>query len=167
MGPTLDRRFGPDDWRRYLYFNAGWFTGPCPRRMGQNLLDIAHSVENDPLPELATQALYPWLDQIVLPLAIAAEGGGRRDTGLDGPRTVHYRALPEVYAYGPDDAVATLEAVTHAPHLWDIFNQHVAFRRMIFKKNGATLRQIMADTPRPFTYWARKKAIMDTGHWVR
>jgi len=69
--------------------------------------------------------------------------------------------------YGSDHAVGVLETVTRAPHLWDIFNQHVAFRRMIFKENGPVLRQIMVGRPKPLTYWARRKAIMDAGHWVR
>lgn len=167
MAPTLDTRFSADDWRRYLYFNAGWFTGPCPHAMGAHLLHTAQEIERDPPPELATQSLFPWLDQIVLPLAIAAEDGGRRDTGLDGTRALHYRALPEIYAYGSDHAIRVLEDVARIPHLWDIFNQHVAFRRMIFKENGPALRQIMAGTPPPFTYWARRKQIMDAGHWVR
>lgn len=167
MAPTLDTRFSPGDWRRYMYFNAGWFTGLCPHAMGARLLHFAAEIERDPPPELATQTLFPWLDQIVLPLAIAAEGGGRRETELDGPKSLHYRALPEIYAYGPDHAVDVLEAVTRTPHLWDIFNQYVAFRRMIFKENGTSLRQIMASTQPPFTYWARKKRIMDAGHWVR
>ena len=167
MAPTLDTRFGADDWRRYLYFNAGWFTGACPHQMGERLLHYAAAIERDPPPELATQTLFPWLDQIVLPLAIAAEGGGRRDTGLDGPKSLHYRALPEIYAYASDHAVDILEQVTRAAHVWDIFNQHVAFRRMIFKENGPALRQIIAGTPPPFTYWARRKQIMDAGYWVR
>jgi hypothetical protein len=167
MAPTLDRRFGADDWRRYLYFNAGWFTGTCPHRMGARLLDYATQIECDPPPELATQALLPWLDQIVLPLAIAAEGGGRRETDLDGTKTLHYRALPEIYAYGSDHAVEVLEETSRARHLWDIFNQYVSFRRMIFKGNGPTLRQIMANQPAPLTYSARKAQIVNAGHWVR
>lgn len=167
MAPTLDTRFGADDWRRYLYFNAGWFTGACPQKMSERLLHYAQEVEHHPPPELAAQALFPWLDQIALVLAVAGLGGGRRETGLDGPKSLHYRALPEIYAYGSDHAVDTLEQVARAAHLWDIFHQHVAFRRMIFKENGPVLRQIMAGTPPPFTYWARKKAIMDAGYWVR
>ncbi len=167
MAPTLDTRHPDTDWRRYMYFNAGWFTGPCPHRLGTRLLDYARALEHDPPRALATQALYPWLDQIVLPLAIAAEGGGRRDTGLDGARTLHYRALPMLYAHGSDHAVATLEAVTGAPHLWDIFNQHVAFRRMVFKQQGRALRARVDRAAPPFTYWGRQKQIMDAGYWVR
>ncbi|MBN2759468.1 MAG: hypothetical protein JXQ79_03125 [Rhodobacteraceae bacterium] len=167
MTPTLDTRFRPDDWRRYLYFNAGWFTGDCPHQMGEHLLHYAQSLERDPPPELATQVLFPWLDQIVLPLVIAAEGGVRRETGLDAAKSLHYRALPEIYAFGSDHAVTVLETVTRAPHLWDIFNQYVSFRRMVFKENGRALRQIIAAKPKPLTYSARKAAIMNAGHWVR
>jgi hypothetical protein len=167
MQPTLDDRFGDSDWRRYLYFNAGWFIGDCPHQMGEHLLHYAQSIERDPPAELATQTLVPWLDQVALPLAAAALGGGRRETGLDGPNSLHYRALPEIYAYGSDHDVTVLETVTRAPHLWDIFNQYVSFRRMVFKENGAALRQIMAARPTPLTYSARKAAIMNAGHWVR
>ena len=31
---SLDLSHPDEHWRRYLYFNAGWFTGPCPRRLG-------------------------------------------------------------------------------------------------------------------------------------
>ena len=166
---TLDTRFGPDDWRRYLYFNAGWIAGPCPRAMGDALTRVALGIEQSPPPEIATQALYPWLDQIALPLAITALGGGRPapDCGLDGPLSLHYRALPILYATAPDATVALLEQVTGAAHLWDIFNQYVSFRRMIFKGNGRILRDRIDRAALPWTHGALVRDIRALGHWVR
>ena len=38
---TLDLSWPDEYWQRYLYFNAGWFFGPCPRRFGETYLDYA------------------------------------------------------------------------------------------------------------------------------
>ena len=173
MDPTLDKRFGADDWRRYMYFNAGWFTGPCPVEFGQIYEDFARSIAASPPPSMATQALFPWLDQIALPLVIAQLKGGRPAAGvgldgaLDGELSLHYRALPVVYATGTPHAVEVLERVTGAPHLWDIFNQYVAFRRMVFKHQGRDLRARMQSAHLPRTYGKLQRRIREMGHWVR
>ena len=88
----------PDEyWKRYLYFNAGFFYYKCPHAFGEKFLEYALSVRREPMPELACQELTPWLDQIVLPLVIHALGGGRDtlETGyLDGKTSCHYRMFP-------------------------------------------------------------------------
>lgn len=167
MQPTLAAQFAPDDWRRYAYFNAGWFCGPCPAQFHALYAPLACQIEANPPQVMATQALYPWLDQIALPPVIAALGGGPRDTGLDGALSLHYRALPFIYASAPDSTVDLLETVTGAPHLWDIFNQYVAFRRMVFKGEGRVLRSRIDRTALPWTHGALMRMIRDLGHWVR
>ena len=88
----------PDEyWKRYRYFNAGFFYYNCPHAFGEKFLEYALSVRREPMPELACQELTPWLDQIVLPLVIYALGGGRDtlETGyLDGKTSRHYRMFP-------------------------------------------------------------------------
>lgn len=168
MPNHLDPRFAADDWRRYPYYNAGWFMGPCPTQFGARYLKLALRIEADPPPVIATQALYPWLDQIALPLVIAGLKGGRLDgVGLDHDLSLHYRALPVIYASAPDQTVELLETVTGAPHLWDIFNQYAAFRRMVFKGEGRALRAKMDQTALPWTYGALQRDIRALGHWVR
>ncbi|MDD7969809.1 hypothetical protein [Roseinatronobacter alkalisoli] len=169
MAPTLDMRFAPDDWRRYMYFNAGWFTGPCPHEFGTLFQRYAQDIAADPPPQMATQALYPWLDQIALPLVVARLGGTRppEGTGLDGPLSCHYRALPVLYASASDHAVDVLEQVTGAAHLWDIFNQYVSFRRMVFKHRGQELRARIDRNLLPRTYGKLQTMIREAGYWVR
>ncbi|MGP9790430.1 hypothetical protein [Roseinatronobacter sp. NSM] len=169
IGPTLDTRFGDDDWRRYMYFNAGWFTGPCPQEFGALFEHYAREIAASPPQNMATQALFPWLDQIALPLVVAKLGGGRPEagTGLDGALSLHYRALPVIYACGSDAAVDVLEQVTGAPHLWDIFNQYVSFRRMVFKHQGRDLRAQLDRARLPRSYGKLQNLIREMGHWVR
>jgi len=68
----------PDEfWKRYLYFNAGFFFYSCPHVFGQRFLDYALSIRDHPPTELIVQELDPWLDQVALPLVIHSLGGGR------------------------------------------------------------------------------------------
>ena len=102
-----------DYWKRYPYFNAGFFFYRCPHLFGGRFLEYALSVRDNPPPELVCQELDPWLDQVVLPLVIHSFGGGK-DTlpaGLiDGRVTCHYRLFPLLYARESDRVIEELEA---------------------------------------------------------
>ncbi|MDG1169000.1 MAG: hypothetical protein P8N14_07370, partial [Sulfitobacter sp.] len=57
----------PDEfWRRYLYFNAGFFYYRCPHEFGAKFLEYARAIRDDPPVELCAQSFDPWLDQIAL-----------------------------------------------------------------------------------------------------
>jgi hypothetical protein len=140
-------------WRRYLYFNAGWFLGPCPRRFGARLTEMMVSIRDDTPAALICQPLYPWLDQIALPLAIHEAGGGRPGPDLaplDGTATCHYRALPLVYATAPDATIAFLEEITRPNRIKKVLKRHEPARRMIYQGKGAAARALFdrADLPR-------------------
>jgi hypothetical protein len=161
----------PDEyWKRYLYFNAGFFFYRCPHLFGRRFLEYALAIRDDPPVELVCQSLDPWLDQVALPLVIQALGGGRDTlpTGwLDGEITCHYRALPLLYAREPDRVVEVLEEVT-APHkIKRVLKQYEPMKRMIYQGRGRKARVLFdrADLPR------REQAIRNTlkrnGFWMR
>lgn len=75
---SLDANYPDEFWRRYLYFNAGFFFYKCPHVFGQRFLDYALDIRDDAPPELICQSLDPWLDQVALPLVIHSLGGGAR-----------------------------------------------------------------------------------------
>jgi len=61
----------PDEyWRRYLYFNAGFFYYKCPHEFGAKFLEYALAIRDTPPVELCAQSFDPWLDQVALPLVI-------------------------------------------------------------------------------------------------
>ncbi|MGF6860527.1 hypothetical protein ABIE69_001087 [Rhodobacteraceae bacterium MBR-64] len=161
----------PDEyWERYLYFNAGWFFGPCPVEFGARFLRYALSVRDDPLPELVCQPLDPWLDQVVLPLVIHALGGGRDTLPpglLDGSVSCHYRTLPLLYARESDRAVRVLEEVAAPNPMKRLLRDHEPLRRMVYQGKGAKARALFdrADLPR------HEKVIRNTlrreGLWMR
>jgi hypothetical protein len=168
--PSEDTRFPKEFWRRYLYFNAGWFYYRCPRLFGQRMLEYAREVKYNPPPEIACQQLRPWLDQIVLPLVITALGGGRDRLPaglLDGRITCHYRALPLFFARESDDAVAMLEKLAETPGLRDLLHQYQPFRRMLYKGQGRQVRALFDRNALPDAEGALRKIIWDAGLWAR
>ena len=167
---SLDTAQPEDYWQRFLYFNAGWFFHQSPQAFGARYLDYACEIRAMAPDLLVGQELYPWLDQIALPLVIHAFGGGRPGpglAGLDGDVTCHYRSLPLLYARESDSVVAVLEEVAGAKDLRRILRDHEPARLMIYQNRGRKVRALFdrADLPR------REQAIRTTlkkaGLWLR
>lgn len=188
-GPTLHRtwqslysRFGldfesswdtrhPDDyWQRYLYFNAGWFFHESPRRFGLRYLDWAREIRDDPPAELVCQDIYPWLDQIALPLVIHSFGGGRPGPeldALDGTATCHYRSLSLLYARDSDRAVEVLEAVAADPDLRPVLRHWNALKRMVLQGEGPKARSLFDRQNLPRREQPVRNTLKREGLWVR
>lgn len=188
-GPSADRiwqslydRFGLDfassldpsqpgyAWQRHLYFNAGWFLGPCPRRFGTLFRDYAREIEARPPAELASQTLVPWLDQIALPLVVHALGGGRPGpelAGLDGDVTCHYRALPLLYARESDRAVAVIESCLAPNPIKRVVKDHEPVKRIVFQGKGARIRALFDRNALPTREAAIRNRLRALGLWLR
>ena len=167
---SLDTGWPEEHWRRYLYFNAGFFYHQCPRRFGQRFLDYALEIRNDPPPELVCQSLDPWLDQIALPLVIHAFGGGRDalpEGLLDGAVTCHYRTLPLLYAREADAVVQRLEEIA-APHrVRQVLKQYEPIRRMVYQGRGAKARALFDRDDLPRREQAIRNRLKREGLWMR
>ncbi|MGI3212477.1 hypothetical protein ACROSR_15325 [Roseovarius tibetensis] len=161
----------PDEyWKRYLYFNAGFFFYRCPQVFGQLFLDYALAIRDDPPVELICQSLDPWLDQVALPLVIHALGGGRATLPaglLDGEITCHYRALPLLYARESDRVIEVLEEVT-APHkIKKAIKQYEPIKRMIYQGRGRKARALFDQTDLPRREQAIRNTLRRNGFWMR
>lgn len=139
MDSTLDLNFGPSDWRRYLYFNAGWYLGDDPATFGARFVDWAAELRADPGPVLACQTLDPWLDQVILPLVVHSLGGGRPGPeldGLDGDVSSHYRSFSLMYARQPDAVLTAFEALAADPEIAAIFAEDEGFQQVYLAGRG-------------------------------
>ncbi len=161
----------PDEyWQRYLYFNAGFFFFRCPAEFGARFAEYARIIETDPPRELVCQAIFPWLDQIALPLVIRSFGGGR-DTlppGLiDGEVTCHYRLLPLLYARESDLAVAVLEEIASPNRIKRVLKQYDPIKRMVYQGRGAKVRALFDRTALPRREQMIRNQIKKAGFWMR
>lgn len=170
MDPTLDLEQPDEFWKRYLYFNAGFFYGACPRAFGKRFAVYAQSIQNDPPVELVGQSLDPWLDQVALPLVIHSFGGGRDalPTGfLDGETSCHYRLFPLLYARESDKVVELLEEVAAPNWLKKVLKTYEPIKRLVYQNRGARVRALFDQEHLPRREQAIRNKIKSEGLWIR
>lgn len=168
--PTLDLSQPDEFWRRYLYFNAGYFFYSCPRRFGQRFLDYAIAIRDDPPREVIGQQMSPWLDQVALPLVVTSFGGGRDalpDGLLDGDITCHYRVLPLLYAREADKVVEVLEDVTAPNKLKKVLKGYDPIKRTVYQGRGHKVRALFDQNNLPRKEQAIRNRIKREGFWMR
>ena len=167
---SLDTGWPDEFWRRYLYFNAGFFFYKCPHLFGQRFLDYALAIRDTPPPELVCQSLDPWLDQVALPLVIHGLGGGRDTLPeglLDGEATCHYRLLPLLYARESDRVVATLEQATAPNWVKKVLKSHDPVKFMVYHGRGRKVRDMFDRDDLPKREQAIRNKIKRNGFWMR
>ena len=167
---SLDRSQPDEYWRRYLYFNAGWFYYLCPHKFGQRFLEYALDIRADPGDALAAQSLDPWLDQVALPLVIHSFGGGSGvlPAGLlDGETTCHYRTFPLMYARETDKTIGVLEAVAAPNRLKKLLKEHEPIKRFVYQGRGAKVRALFDQDALPRREQVIRQRIKKAGLWMR
>ncbi|MDQ7070013.1 MAG: hypothetical protein Q9M48_04610 [Rhodobacterales bacterium] len=161
----------PDEyWKRYLYFNAGYFYFRCPREFGARFTDYALAIRDDAPDALVCQVMDPWLDQVALPLVIHSFGGGRHtlpEGYLDGAVSCHYRLLPLLYARESDAVVQILETVSAPNKIKKILKNYEAMKRMIYQGRGQKLRAMFDRNNLPRREQALRNQIKKAGFWIR
>jgi hypothetical protein len=157
-------------WQRFMYFNAGWFFHQSPRAFGDRFLAFAREIRDTPPEALVCQELYPWLDQIALPLVIQSFGGGRPGpelAGLDGDISCHYRTLPLLYARESDRVVEVLEQVAGQQDLRRILRDHEPAKILIYQNRGKKIRALFDRADLPRREQAIRQTIKKEGLWLR
>lgn len=167
---SLDLSQPEEYWRRYLYFNAGFFYGACPRRFGARFADYATSIQDDLPVELVGQSLDPWLDQIALPLVIHSFGGGRDALPagyLDGQTSCHYRLFPLLYARETDDVIKVLHEASAPNWIKKVLKTYEPMKRMIYQGRGEKVRALFDQANLPRREQAIRNRIKSEGLWMR
>lgn len=167
---SLDLSQPESYWKRYLYFNAGFFYYRCPRQFGALFEEYATAIRDDPPLALCAQELHPWLDQIALPLVIHALGGGRDTLPpglLDGRVSCHYRHFPLLYARESDHVIEVLERVATPNKLKKLLKAHEPIKRMVYQGRGAKVRALFDQAHLPTREQMIRNRIKRHGFWMR
>ena len=161
----------PDEyWRRYSYFNAGFFYYRCPKLFGDRFLEYAKEIKLNGPKAIGCQTLDPWLDQGALPLVIHSFVGGRDALPagyLDGSVSCHYRMLPLLYAKESDQVVQTLEEVTEHNKVKKVLKEYDPIKRMIYQGRGQKVRALFDQDNLPTKERAIRNKIKSQGFWMR
>ena len=167
---SIDESQPVEYWKRYLYFNAGYFFYKDPAKFGEYFLKYALEIRDNPTEEMDGQALYPWLDQIALPLVIHKFGGGRDSLPegyLDGKTTCHYRALPLLFARESDEVIELLKEVIAPNKIKKVLKEYEPFKRMGYQNRGMKLRSIITPDDLLKPEEKLRKKIKNRGFWLR
>lgn len=167
---SLDTSQPENYWRRFLYFNAGYFYYKCPREFGERYLDYARTIRDENIPELTGQKLDPWLDQAALPLVIHSFGGGRDALPvgyLDGSVSCHYRLFPLLYARERDHVIEVLETSSAPNKIKKVLKTYDPMKKLIFQGKGHKIRQMFDRDNLPQREQVIRKAIKSKGLWQR
>ena len=167
---ALDRSQPEEFWLRYPYFNAGMFYYKCPRIFGQLFENISTTIREHTPPELVCQPLYPWLDQIALPLVIHKLGGGPKalETGwIDEKTSCNYRTFPLLYARESDQVVALLEDITAANEVKKVLKLHEPALRFIYQGRGKKARALFDRDNLPVKEQGIRQKLKKNGFWMR
>ncbi len=167
---SLDPSQPDEHWEKYLYFNAGWFFGCCPAAFQARMLEAMLMVRDAPPDALVCQPIYPWLDQIALPLVIHGLGGGRPGPeldGLDGEISCHWRVLPLAYARESDRIIDTLEELAAPNRIKRVLKSHEPMKRMIYQGRGRKVRALFDQANLPRKEQAIRNTIKREGFWMR
>lgn len=170
VNDALDRSQPEEFWLRYPDFNAGMFYYKCPRIFGQLFENISTTIREQTPPELVCQPLYPWLDQIALPLVIHKLGGGPKalETGwIDGKTSCHYRTFPLLYARESDQVVALLEDITAANEVKKVLKLHEPALRFIYQGRGKKARALFDRDNLPVKEQGIRQKLKKNGFWMR
>ncbi len=168
--PTLDMSEPEHFWQRYMYFNAGWFYYRCAPSFAEAMIHKMVSIRDHPMPELASQKIYPWLDQIALPVTIAEFGGGRPGpelSGLDTSTSLHWRALPLLFARAPDETLALLAEIAAPNRIKKVLKTYEPFRRMIYQNRGQRIRGLFDQNRLPKQEKILRNRIKREKLWMR
>jgi hypothetical protein len=168
--PTLDLSQPDGYWQRYMYFNAGWFFHASPRAFATRFLGYAMTLRDQPPATMIGQELYPWLDQIALPLVIHALGGGRPGpelAGLDGEVTCHYRTLPLLYARENDRVIEILEQICAPKEMRRILRDFEPVKLMVYQNRGKKARALFDQDDLPRRERAIRFVLKREGLWLR
>jgi hypothetical protein len=167
---SLDLNQPDEFWKRYLYFNAGFFYYKCPHVFGHRFINYAMEIRDNPPKELICQPMYPWLDQIALPLVIHSLGGGRDALApgyIDGSHSCHYRALPLLYACQSQSVIDVLETVTARPKIKKVLKRHKPALRLIYQGEGQKARALFDQTRLPVEECQIRKKLREHNLWLR
>ncbi|MGV6838923.1 MAG: hypothetical protein ACWA40_01880 [Planktomarina sp.] len=167
---SLDKSQPDEFWKRYLYFNAGFFYFRSAKHFGGNFLKAASRIQDSPPKELVCQEMKPWLDQIALPLVIHAMGGGRDalpDGYLDGKTTCHYRMLPLLYARESDHVVEVLEECLAPNPIKKVIKAYDPIKRMVYQGRGRKVRALFDQNNLPKKEQKIRNTIKREGFWMR
>jgi hypothetical protein len=167
---TIDTTQPEEYWKRFMYFNAGFFFYKCPKLFGERFTHYALEILNDTPTEAILQNFDPWLDQVALPLVIHSFGGGRNtlpENTLDGAMSCHYRTFPLLFARESDHVVDVLRSAAAPNWIKKVLKEYEPIKRIVFQNKGDRIRDMFDRNALPRLEKMIRNRIKKANLWMR
>ena len=160
----------PDVNRRYPYFNAGSYYYLCPQKFLRIYRHVLHRIHDDPPEELENQRMFPWLDQISLPIVMNFLGGDPTEYTDDyilNRWLFHYFTMGRLYVNLRHGLLPVWdERLICASEHTSVFREQNTIDHYFFGSGGEEIDRLIEDegmTPRNFA--AIRIALKARGQW--
>lgn len=170
---TWFRKSAPEtEYRHYPYFNAGCLYYRDPKEFSKKYLSIMEAIWTDPPSELSRQTLFPWLDQISLPLLLQ-ELGGNPDTfpirHIDRSHSFHYHALPILFLPKQAKKLTLTKSLLEqaGEDARKLFTQYAPFEKILFGDVGKEIELIVNSTDFQGNRKKYRQVLASKGLWFR
>lgn len=123
--------FPESDPRHFPYFNAGVFYGEHAGKFFDTYRHFMHELDQEPPEKLDKWSLYPFLDQVTLPLVMKTLGGSPALYDQNYPLnqiSKHYFSVPYLFFQPGNKWLKIAEDVVNKPEYKSIFEENDIFR---------------------------------------
>lgn len=169
--------FPISDPRRFPYFNGGVFFGDAAGKYFNRYKYFMEELDENPPEQLDKWSLYPFLDQVTLPLVMKDLGGLNDYYDGDYPFnsiSKHYFAIPYLFFQPNNEWQKISESIVNDPQFSKLFEADETFRHYFFGEGNAGVKELslrMKDQgyfkkgnwPTPANL---KQALIDSNLWI-
>ncbi|MHA3914046.1 hypothetical protein [Halovulum sp. GXIMD14793] len=138
-------RYGPESELYYPYFNGGCFYYSSAGRFHELYRKAIHEISESTPEVVDSRSLYPWLDQICLPIVMAQlDGDGsvyRTDFAFSQVAT-HYFFLSNLFLNVNEDILMIAREIITDPEYCSIFAREQSYNHSFLGEGWAEIRAI-------------------------
>lgn len=163
--------YGIDSELFYPYFNGGCFYYSSARRFHELYRQAIHEVSDNPPAEVHPKSLYPWLDQICLPLVMAqlnGDGAVYRGEFVFSQVATHYFQMSNLFLNVNEDILGITREIITDPEYRDLFGQMESYNYSFLGEGWDRIRAITAGENYNWLNSLKfRKKLSDMGIWYK
>lgn len=157
-----------DSRTRYPYFNAGIIYHSCPRVFSRLFIEYMLEIDRSRPVETKGQKMFPWLDQVVLPLVMNKLGASNSIGRRNHPITdcaYHYHSLASLFFRPYRPMLKLAKELTAEPDVHDLFMKFHPARELL---HGESYDKLVGLTDaKAISRPELKKYLRAEGYWLR
>jgi len=155
--------------RRFPYFNGGCFYYRCPAVFLNLYRHVLYRIVDSRIPELEGQRLFPWADQIALPVVYRFLNGDPGEYDEDFCFTghaLHYFSKPRLFMPNFKPFLDIVREAVQDPAHKKLFEGSASIDYYLLRDGGDVIEDILRERP-GIKLVELRKTLAKRGQWVK